>query len=207
MTTIITVRHAATDYNEQRRIAGTLDIPISADGVAQAVRARVFTRGVAYEAVISSSLKRALQSAQLCTNLPIHKIDVRDECNERNYGKMQGLSPDEIERLDDDIKYVKVGKYNHSLNPPGGETLWALRSRAEAFKKYVLEQYWGKQVLTFSHYTFLQQFHGAITNTDTIECMHQDISFLEFNFFELDQVGRHEKHTRTRPITDGSESW
>lgn len=171
MTKIITVRHAATDYSQQKRIAGTLDVPISALGIAQARQVRDYTGGIDYDTVISSRLRRALETAELCTGLPAEEIEVRNDCSERDFGILQGLSPAEVAEINGEIEYLKIGKYYHSINPPGGETLDALRYRAAQFKDDILISHENSAVIIFSHHTFLQQFHGTLTGEDTFECL------------------------------------
>ena len=207
MTRIITVRHAATDYSQQKRIAGKLDVPISVEGVAQAKMLRDYMDRIDRDTVISSSLGRALQTAQLCTGLPAGDIEVRNDCTERDFGKLQGLSPNEVAEINSEVEYVKVGEHHHSINPPGGETLDALRHRAEKFRDYALEHHEKRSVMIFSHHTFLQQFHGTLAGQDTFECLARDIKFLEVNFFDLDSAGNLIKHSFERPVVDDHDSW
>jgi broad specificity phosphatase PhoE len=204
---IITVRHAATEYSGQRIIAGRLDIPISKEGIEEVKSLRPFARKLHFDAVVSSPQIRALRTAQLLTEWPSDRIDVRIESAERDYGAMQGLTPDELKGLGKEIEYVRVGGIDHSLNPPGGETFKMLRRRAEKLKAYLSKNYKEKRVIVVSHQTFLQQFHGALTGTDEFRCLEQDIRILEFNFFGFDSRGRIAHHHVERPTKDGYESW
>lgn len=185
---IITARHATTQFSQENRIAGRLDVSLSEAGVLQAKSLRDFVSHISYDLVISSPLSRALKTAQYCTNLQPQEILIHPDVQERNYGKMQGLLPQEIKELRPIVRYVKVGQEYHSLNPPQGESFEQLRQRAEKFKCYLLNHYSKQTILIFSHYAFLQQFHGALLNIDAYNCLEQKVEILEFNFFELDVV-------------------
>ncbi len=207
MIRIITVRHAQTEFSLQKRIAGKLDVPISTEGLIKAKAVKPYFDSIGHDFVISSGLQRALQTAKFCTGLPIGEIEVRFDCSERDFGNLQGLTPEEVSQINGEVEYVKVGEHHHSLNPPGGETLNALRLRAKQFKTYLVDHFAEKSVVVFSHHTFLQQFHGSLAGRDTLECMASDIQPLEFNFFQLDSTANLIKHSIRRPIVDHCESW
>ncbi|MGB5433679.1 MAG: histidine phosphatase family protein, partial [Acidimicrobiia bacterium] len=149
-----------------------------------------------HDIVISSPLSRALETARLVTGLPESEILIRPGCVERDYGEMEGLEPDLIATLRPRVRYVKVGDYHHSLNPPAGESFPALRVRADLFLEDVLEEHRGRAVLIFSHQTFLQQLHGAMLGMDPLECLALDIGNLETNYFLFDRDLRVVTHRR-----------
>ena len=100
------------------------------------------------------------------------------------------------------VQYVKVGQDYHSLNPPQGESFEKLRQRAEKFKHYVLTFSPKQTILIFSHYAFLQQFHGVLLNIDPYNCLEQEINILEFNFFELDASNQVKTHQEKQPLLE-----
>ena len=69
MATIYFVRHGETDWNRIKRIQGHIDIPLATTGFAQAQRlarrlADEAQRGARLDAIYSSDLQRAQQTAQ-----------------------------------------------------------------------------------------------------------------------------------------------
>ena len=101
-----------------------------------------------FDIVITSNLKRAIQTAELLIagrNIPIIQNKL---CNERNYGKMQGLNYIEVEEIKPRILYFKLNNDFHSLNPPDGETFPALRRRAKLFSQFIFQNYSWLQYLS-----------------------------------------------------------
>ncbi|MET0692084.1 MAG: histidine phosphatase family protein, partial [Candidatus Binatia bacterium] len=93
---IILVRHGATDWNLQGRCQGSSDRNLSEVGVRQAeqIAERLSNEGV--DAVYSSGLQRARQTAERIShphNLPV-LID--DAVRELDHGELEGLTFNEI---------------------------------------------------------------------------------------------------------------
>lgn len=183
-TIINTVRHAETDYNKDKRYAGTIDVPLSETGIRDTLEASKKIRGIKIDVVITSTLKRATETARLLVgeNIPLVPNQL---CNERNYGKMQGLTEDEVKLIKPKIKYINVGGINHSLNPPQGETFESLRKRAQEFYQFIFREYQGLNILVVSHEVFLQQFHGLIRGKSWVESLAIDVPNLELTSFRL----------------------
>ena len=185
-TIINTIRHGETDFNVEKRYAGTIDIPLSQNGRKDTIEASGELEGMSFDVVFSSSLKRAVETAQLLTNGKIPVVEC-ELCNERNYGKMQGLTEDEVESITPKIKYIKAGGEFHSLNPPLGESFSELRARTKKFRDYIFNNYRGLNMLVISHGTFLQQFHGLMQSKSWIQSLDICIKNLEFTTFRFDE--------------------
>jgi broad specificity phosphatase PhoE len=206
-TKIITVRHGTTEFGKSNIIAGRIDIPLSEEGIREAERAKEYVKGIDYDHIISSPLSRSLQTALLATGLDARNIILKKECMERNYGRMQGIPPEQIKQLNPEVQYIRKGNYSHSLNPPEGETFEQLRQRATEFLHYLKENFTARTVLVFSHQTFLQQFHGVLLGLDPYECLELDIYLLEFNFFNFNQENQVQSHYFQRPLKIDPGSW
>src|SRR5213076_1552089 len=66
MTHLLLIRHGETPWNRDRRWQGHADVPLSAEGLAQAVRLadHLKTQGAAIGVVYSSDLQRAHETAR-----------------------------------------------------------------------------------------------------------------------------------------------
>jgi broad specificity phosphatase PhoE len=183
-TTICTVRHGQTEYAVQQRYAGTLDIQLNKIGVEDAKHASNKLKGMKFDVVITSTLKRSIETAKLLLGNNVNFVQFPN-CNERNYGTMQGLTADEVKLIEPKINFIEVGDDYHSLNPPQGETFEMLRKRAENLYKIILERYEGLTLLIVSHGVFLQQLHGLIRGLDWKHSLATNVQNLEFNKFVL----------------------
>jgi broad specificity phosphatase PhoE len=182
-TRILTIRHGQTVYNLEKRYAGSIDIPLNEKGIEDAENAAFILKDYELDIVITSKLKRAIQTAErLIDGRNIHIIQNK-LCNERNYGKMQGLNYLEVEEIKPRIKYFKLNNDFHSLNPPDGETFPALRRRAKLFSQFIFQNYIGSSILVVSSSAFMQQLHGIFRGTDCMESLRNDIHNLECTTF------------------------
>lgn len=202
-TIVSTIRHGETDFNRQRRYAGTLDVPLNGAGIRDTVDAASKMNGTRFDAVITSTLRRSIQTARYLFGKDIKTVQTH-LCCERNYGGMQGMTEDEVKAMRPKIMYIHEGGDYHSINPPGGESFEELRQRAESFFDFVLDNYEGKKVLVVSHFTFLQQFHGLIKGRDWITSLGESIGNLQFYTFSLQ--GNRLIGEETVPLLAGKQS-
>jgi broad specificity phosphatase PhoE len=183
-TIISTIRHATTEYNAQRRYAGTLDVPLSERGVQEAREAAARLAGMGYDVVITSSLQRAWQTARIVAadKVPIVRSKL---CRERCFGVMEGLTWDQVQDLDPPVLMIKVGNDLHTVNPKGGEPFEQVWDRARAFRRYLFKKHLGKHVLVISHGVFLQLFHGLLRGFSCIESLGTYPHNLELSRFRF----------------------
>ena len=64
-TDLLIVRHGQTDWNPIQKVMGRSDIGINAKGTQQATSLKNWLKGVSIDAVYSSPMPRALQTAQI----------------------------------------------------------------------------------------------------------------------------------------------
>jgi alpha-ribazole phosphatase len=195
-TSISTLRHAHTQYNAERRYAGSIDIPLSETGVLDAQRAAPKLAEIKFDMVITSKLKRALQTAQILIGdaAPIIQNEL---CNERNFGIMEGLTWEDIQILQPPVLMINVGNDLHTVNPKGGEPFEDVWERARKFRSLLFQAYTGANILVVSHGVFLQMFHGVLRGLNCIESLSTYPSNLELAKFQfVDEQLIDEKVTR-----------
>lgn len=180
--TLILARHAATGNAARHIISGTLDEPLSADGRAQA-REYVDQHGpIEVDHALSSPLSRALDTASLLTGRPPHEIETWDSLIDRDYGRLQGIPPDELADLRAGVRYVRAGGIDHSTNPPNGETLDELRARAERVAADLIARN-EPTILVVSHQAPMQQLTGVLLGLGLLEALAIDIRVLQIDEF------------------------
>ena len=95
-TRFIIVRHGETEWNIQGIRQGHLDSPLTTKGLAQARALAERFRPDSYEAVYSSDLGRAFETAKTIANRTGHEVFVDSRLRERNLGVFQGLTSEAI---------------------------------------------------------------------------------------------------------------
>jgi len=121
-TLLYTLRHGLTELNRSKRTGGRLDAPLIEEGRRQAEEARVNLDGTPLDVVIASSLRRAIETAQIVTGWDRGHILIEELAIERSFGEMEGLTQDEIRVRFPFVVYLPIEHVRYSLNPPGGES-------------------------------------------------------------------------------------
>ncbi len=128
MTRLILVRHGETTWNDQARYQGHTDVPLSPRGW---VEAELLARRLSDEridAIYSSDLARARDTAQVIASRLGKRIAVEPQLREIRLGEWQGLTYGEVrERYFTDADPLPA--YPVDSAPLGGETLRELQAR------------------------------------------------------------------------------
>jgi len=132
VTTLYLIRHGVTEGSSERRYKGSIDVPISQEGLEQVRRSAEFIRsdleGAFLSAVYSSPLSRAYDSAQLIAALFGLEPIVVAELKERHFGIWEGMAFDEIhEQYPDAFRAWAANPLEHS--PIDGESTIEVRDR------------------------------------------------------------------------------
>ena len=147
MTTVYLVRHGATEWNIDKRAQGMADIPLTQKGKEEAQLAREQLANVPLDAVYSSDLSRAFETAR--TIAASHGLEVQTDPDFReiDQGEWTGLPVDEIKERWPDM----WGPARHYSTRPGGESPMQVRERALAGLRRVIETYPEGNVVIVSH--------------------------------------------------------
>jgi len=95
-TTLVLVRHGETDWNHERRSQGHTDVPLNDTGLRQSAAAAHALAGQHFDALYSSDLARAMQTAQAIAAATGLSIVPDARLRERPLGVMQGLTTEEF---------------------------------------------------------------------------------------------------------------
>lgn len=96
MTEILLIRHGETAWNALKRLQGHLDIPLNEEGERQAVALGRALREELLDAVFSSDLQRARQTAQALAGPRGMPVRLDRGLRERCYGAFEGMLYGEI---------------------------------------------------------------------------------------------------------------
>jgi probable phosphoglycerate mutase len=96
MTTILLARHGETDWNAERRVQGHSDTPLNETGRAQARALGDELAEEPFDAVYSSDLLRAHETARIVAQRRGLEVTAIRDLRERHFGTWEGLTDDEI---------------------------------------------------------------------------------------------------------------
>jgi len=201
-TLISTIRHGLTELNRDKRVGGHTDVPLLEVGHQQAEAAHATFEGTPFDLVISSPLRRAIETAVIVTGIARQELIIEPLCIERFFGEMEGLTRPQVEERFPQIVYLQIGHIGNSLNPPGGESYEALRRRAEHFLEKVLAEHSGRRIVISSHQAFMQQLHGLLLGRDPYDSLRADLLNLELNQFHLGPQRNLLQHQKVHLIPD-----
>jgi len=145
MTTVVLIRPGATDYDEQNRIQGTLDLPLSARGVQEIAELAEALRAVPVEALYCCCGASCIESAKAigkAIGLRPRKLDALHNLNQ---GLWQGLQVDEVRRKHPRV-YRQWCEAPTTVCPPGGETISDAHERVRRALAPILKRNRGKVV-------------------------------------------------------------
>lgn len=131
MKRLIMVRHGETSYNLEGRLQGVRDIPLNAQGRAQAMQLARYLSSEHFDAAYSSDLRRAWGTAQLIVaeHAPLD-LHADSRLREPSKGIWEGLTWSEIvARYPDQAAAYQADR---ECAPEGGETLSAIVVRVTA---------------------------------------------------------------------------
>ncbi|MBI1998313.1 MAG: histidine phosphatase family protein [Deltaproteobacteria bacterium] len=126
---IVLVRHGATDWNLQGRCQGVTDRELSEVGVRQAEQLAALLRDESIEAVYSSALRRARQTAELISQPHNLSVMIEENIRELDHGALEGLTFNEIKQSYSEF-LTRWRTEPAEIQVPGGERLIDVAERA-----------------------------------------------------------------------------
>lgn len=147
-TTIVLVRHGQTDWNLQLRFQGHTDTPLNVSGRQQALALADRLCNWPIQAVYSSDLKRAAQTAMpLSTQLGL-KVETDSKLRERSGGVFEGLTNEEmLVRYSGEWEQLQLT----GAAPPGGESNKQMTIRVLDSFQRIVEKHRGHMVAIVTH--------------------------------------------------------
>lgn len=118
-------RHGETDWNKNKRIQGHTNTSLNELGKIQAKSLVDILEDKEIEIIYSSDLDRAVETAKIVNQKLNVEIITTHNLREAHFGEAEGLHLEEIiEKWGQDLwdRFKQVGKYNHDIAFPGGET-------------------------------------------------------------------------------------
>jgi 2,3-bisphosphoglycerate-dependent phosphoglycerate mutase len=127
--TLILVRHGQSRWNIEKRFTGWVDVDLTAEGEAQAIKAGELLKaaGIAIDRAYASVLTRAIRTLWLALTAAgqVYVPETKDwRLNERHYGGLTGRTHAEV-GAEHSEEQVKIWRRSYDIPPPplapGGE--------------------------------------------------------------------------------------
>ncbi len=142
MVQIVLIRPGSTDYDQQRRIQGNLDVPLNEQGVAEVARIlqELRERQVAIDTIYSSCGEPAIQSAQIIADAFGLRLRKLDRMQNLNHGLWQGMLVDEV-RMKQPKVYRQWQEQPEWICPPEGEMIAQAADRVQTAMAKLLKRH------------------------------------------------------------------
>jgi probable phosphoglycerate mutase len=151
--TLYLCRHGQTQWNQQNLLQGQLDSPLTEQGKQQAQSLANKAKPWAIDAVVSSPLGRAKETAAIVAATLAKPHTLNDLLCERHFGHWQGQDAANLEAYQD---FYHQRFQNLALRPPGdGEStamvISRLRTGIQQLRQASQQNNLGKTILVVSH--------------------------------------------------------
>jgi broad specificity phosphatase PhoE len=150
MTTIYLVRHGQTAWNREEVFRGRADIPLDETGRKEALLTGQYLRGVSVDAVYSSPLSRALETAEAIARPQGKEVQALNGVIDIDFGGWQGLSHEAVRKRYEEL-YRQWKDTPHLVRFPGGESLEEVRGRTLKAIHGVVRDHAGGTLAMVSH--------------------------------------------------------
>jgi probable phosphomutase (TIGR03848 family) len=143
------VRHGSNDYLAKQLLAGrSPNVHLNAEGRDEAERLASTLGTLGIQAVYSSPLERAIETAEPTAKRLGLEIQVRPEILEIDFGDWTGKA---LRDLDRDAAWKNFNLYRSGTRIPNGETMLEAQNRMIAFVERLQRENRDETVALFSH--------------------------------------------------------
>ena len=148
-TTLFLVRHGETLSNQQGRVQGHGDSPLSARGFEQGMRVARRLAAIKIDTVYSSDSQRAMETARLFAGPHKLEITARESLRERNFGVLEGKTLEETGKKGD--TWFLSWLADRRVAPPAGESQDQMCERFMEALRAILAAHPGQHVAISTH--------------------------------------------------------
>jgi broad specificity phosphatase PhoE len=167
VTTILLARHGESDWNRAKRWQGFADRPLTDLGREQAVALADRLRNTELDAVYSSDLQRARETAEIVARSKDLGVEVVRDLREVDVGSWSGLTHAEAEARFPDgyARWLQGGE-----GWDDGETYAEMSRRVIGAILRIAEQHDNGRVLVVAHGGSIRAVHAAALGVDVHTC-------------------------------------
>jgi len=150
-TTFGLLRHGKTVWNEENRIQGLANSPLSPEGINQVHQWGRFLSTVCIDRIISSDLGRVQETVAIIRQyIPDISVQFTSTLREQSWGDWEGITFRNL-HLRQGKELQKQIRSGWHFRPPGGESRLEVLKRTLFFLEETIERFPGEQILLVSH--------------------------------------------------------
>lgn len=185
MVRLVLIRPGATDFDDQRRIKGCLDVPLNDNGVQQAQQAAITIAEAAIDAIYSSPCQSALQTAEILAKKKKLRVNSIEGLKNVNHGLWHGKLIDEVKQMQPKV-YRQFQEHPEVCCPPDGESISDAELRVKLAIAKILKKHKkgsvalvvGEPLASLVKHCLLQAEIGDLWEH---ECDHGEVETLEYD--------------------------
>ena len=179
-TSLVLLRHGETPLSVERRFSGLGDPDLTGNGLAQAAAAAAKLSAEPYrlDAIVTSPLKRARQTAEAVAQRTGLDVEVDEDLREVDFGAWEGYTFTEVQRRWP--AEMAAWLADPAQAPPDGESFETVATRVGRAQERLIERYEGKTVLVVSHVTPIKTLlrFALLAPSAALYRMHLDLACL-----------------------------
>ena len=189
-TRICIIRHGETDWNVEKRIQGHTDIPLNATGRAQALAMAFNAAHHRFNAIYSSDLARAVETARVLAQREDHEVKLLPQLRERHFGIFQGLTAAQgAERHPEAYAHYVARDLDYDFE--SGEPLRRFSERVSEAMDWLVRHHSGQTIAVVSHSGVLDVIYRRATGRPLTTPRDFAIPNCALNWFYFDGQGWH----------------
>lgn len=155
-TEMILIRHGETQWNEEGRIQGQGDSPLTERGIAQAIAVAKRLQHEQFTTLYASHLGRVIETARHIAAVTGHAITIDERLQERAYGIFEGLTQAEAGSKHAAIFHEYKTNFSPDFAIPQAESIRRLLARGQAVFQELVRRHPGERIVVVSHGSFLR---------------------------------------------------
>ena len=140
MLRVVLIRPGATDFDEQKRIKGSLDIPMNENGNHQVAQAADELASLGIDQIYTSPCQSAQQTADALGRRLDVKVKQSEKLKNLDHGLWHGKLIEEVKQTQPKV-YRQWQEHPENVCPPGGETLAQAQDRIEELMSKLKKKY------------------------------------------------------------------
>jgi alpha-ribazole phosphatase len=167
--TILLVRHGTTTFNETDHLQGRMDNPLNQRGRNEAARLAARLKGASIDAIFSSPLQRAVETATIVNgshNLPLTLVP---EFSEIDLGEWEGLNYSNVREQFPEIHQRWISDPDFPI--PGGESFSTVCNRTRTGLERILQDS-RKHILITAHASVNRAILSNLLQLDPAAARH-----------------------------------